>query len=85
MTLPTSSSSIPNRWESSAGDDSWRMEIEHDRFKIDEPMVVSVWIEGETRKGEPFDALATATPEKAREMAAALILYAGYAEEANRK
>lgn len=81
--MSSHSARIPNRWEGSEGSDTWRVEIEHDRFSTDAPMVVSLWIEGEAEDEGKFDALATATPDQAREMAAALILYAGYAEEAN--
>lgn len=80
---------VPNRWESTAGEDEWRVEIEADCFADDEPFVVSVWIEGEEGVDGPsersFQALATPTPEQAREMAAALVLYADLADDANQK
>jgi hypothetical protein len=48
------------------------------------PYVVSIWLEGEEAKTlKPFQALATATSAQAREMAAALLVYAHLAEQAN--
>jgi hypothetical protein len=73
---------IPCRWSNMQGEDEWHMEIEHDQFSTGEPFVVSVWMEGAS-EGIAWDGLATATPEQAREMAAALTLYADYADEAN--
>jgi hypothetical protein len=58
------------------------MEIEHDRFAENEPFVVSVWLEG-VSDGETWDALATATPTQARQMADALRHYADEAEHAD--
>lgn len=75
---------IPTRWANKQGSDEWHMEIEHDRFSTDEPFVVSIWLEGDS-DGETWDALATATPAQAREMAAALVHYADEAERADKR
>jgi hypothetical protein len=53
-------------------------------LRRDTPFVVSLWIEGEeARERRLFDALATPSPEQAREMAAALLLYADSADYNN--
>jgi hypothetical protein len=53
-------------------------------LRRDTPFVVSLWIEGEeARERRLFDALATPSPEQAREMAAALLLYADSADHNN--
>jgi hypothetical protein len=79
----TTQSSRPARWSNTQGSDEWHLEIEHDRFKDDEPFVVSIWVEGTEEDGVRFDSLVTATPEQAREMADALRIYADQAEAAN--
>jgi hypothetical protein len=56
-------------------------------LRRDTPFVVSLWIEGEeARERRLFDALATPSPEQARDgpqMAAALLLYADSADYNN--
>jgi hypothetical protein len=74
---------LPARWANEQGSDEWHMEIEHDRFSESEPFVVSIWLEG-VSEGIAWDALATATPAQAREMADALRHYADEAERADK-
>lgn len=82
--MTSRSESLPWRWDGGSDEgDTWHLEIECDRFKEGAPMVVSVWMEGEESDGVRFDSLATASPEQAREMAAALMFYADAAEKVN--
>jgi hypothetical protein len=76
---------IPNRWigASEADQTIWRVEIEHDRFSTDEPFVVSLLV-ADTDDGRT-EALATPSPAQAREMAAALLVYAHFAERGNER
>jgi hypothetical protein len=80
---PSDLSKLPVRWSNQQGEDEWHMEIEHDRFSESEPFVVSIWLEGAS-EGIAWDALATATPTQAREMADALRHYADEAERAEK-
>jgi hypothetical protein len=73
---------IPKRWTGGADGESWAVEIEHDRFSETEPFVVSLHAThtDDTGTGET---LVCASPEQAREMAAALLVYAHFAEVAD--
>lgn len=73
-------SQIPREWANkSCEDEWWVLQVEHDRFSMTEPHVVTIYARNDDRK----DTLVWATPDEAREMADALRLYADYAEKAN--
>jgi len=63
-------------WKDSEGDE-WSVVVQHDCFEQGGPFLVSLWIES-----EDGSALATPTPDQAREMATALNVYADEAEKA---
>lgn len=75
---------VPKKWEGSSETEqvAWTVEIEHDRFSCGEPFVVSLLVADHDEDGRS-EALATPTPAQAREMAAALLVYAHFAERAN--
>lgn len=64
--------------------DGWRVEIEHDKFSLDEPYVVSLFVR-DVDEEEQSEALATPSPTEARAMADALRAYADMADAANAK
>lgn len=72
------------RWEGEFEGWSWSLEVEHDRFSTDEPFVVSVGAMDEDEDGKS-ETLLCLSPIQAREVAAALLVYANFAEEANAK
>lgn len=70
----------PHEWAGKTDDgERWVLQIEHDRFSMTEPHVVTLY----TRNDDGRDVLIWATPEQAREMAEALRTYADMAEGAN--
>lgn len=84
MPNPDQNGTMANRWSNETGSDEWHVEVEPDRFSEDEPMCVSVWIEGvEAETEREFDALATPTPAQARELAKALVFFADYVDKHN--
>jgi len=80
---------IPNKWvseflgETDGGiDDEWALCVEHDCMMVGHPFVVT--IVSETREaGKKEETLIAMNPDKAREVAAALLLYAHFAEREN--
>jgi hypothetical protein len=73
---------IPKRWTGGSDGVSWTLEIEHDRFSETEPFVVSLHATGTDDTGTETT-LVCASPEQAREMAAALLVYAHFAAQQN--
>jgi hypothetical protein len=74
---------IPKKWACQSGDEVCTVEIEDDRMATDEPIVVTLYTEHYDGTDD-HATLCCATPEQAREMAAALIHYADAAERRNR-
>lgn len=74
---------IPSHWSGEDEGEHWAVLIEHDRVTEGEPCVVAVEIENWDADEPHVTTLACASPEQAREMAAALTLYAAEVDREN--
>lgn len=68
-------------WEGEGGDE-WTVEIEHDRMNVNDQVTVTI-LARTVEAGAVDDTLIAASPEQAREMATALLVYAHLADKAN--
>lgn len=75
---------LPRHFSGASGDESWKVEIEVDRFADGEPFVVSVYTQHHDDTDD-HTTLCTPSPEQARLMAAALCAVADEAERANER
>jgi hypothetical protein len=70
-----------NRWHGEDDGETWKVHIEGDAFTPDAMVVV---LDTQHHDGtDDHTTLVTATPEQAREMAAALTFFADYVEKVN--
>lgn len=79
-----------SNWEGTCPEgEYWFVEVELDRFSDIEPHVVSLFVKYDENRANPestiHDALATLTPEQAREVAQTLVRTADAVERANRR